>query len=72
MPVPPNLDAEATGTDDEVMVTVETVPLTGNGKISVELTKRQTLRISCEDEMIKRMKMKGIPDMKRKFSQCII
>ena len=45
-----NLNAEVTGNDDEVMVTVDTVPLTGNAKISVELINRQTLKISCENE----------------------
>jgi|SRR5208337_384842 len=44
------LNAEVTGHEDEVMVTVDTVPGTGNAKTSVELISGQTLKITIESE----------------------
>ena len=43
-----NLDAEVTGHDDEVTVTVDMTPGTGNSTISVELINEKTLKILCD------------------------
>ncbi|MDD1694889.1 MAG: Hsp20/alpha crystallin family protein [Methanoregula sp.] len=46
------LNAEVAEQDDEVMVTVDTIPGTGNAKISLDLVDETTLEITCarEDE----------------------
>jgi HSP20 family molecular chaperone IbpA len=44
---PHNLNAEVTDDDDEVMVTVDTIPGIGMTKISVELFSPDTLKITC-------------------------
>ena len=46
------LNAEVAEIDDEVTVTVDTIPGTGDGKISVDLIDETTLEITCarEDE----------------------
>jgi HSP20 family protein len=43
-----NLNAEVTEDDDEVIVTVDTVPGLENTKISVDLVNRNTLKITCD------------------------
>jgi HSP20 family protein len=45
-----NLNAEVTGYDDEVMVTVDTAPGNGSPKISVDLIDAETLQITCDCE----------------------
>ena len=45
---PHNLNAEVVETADEVIVTLETVPVTGPTTISVDLVDRYTLKIACE------------------------
>jgi HSP20 family molecular chaperone IbpA len=45
-----NLNAEVTVHDDEVTVTVDTIPGTGNSKISVDLLNENTLKITCDRE----------------------
>jgi HSP20 family molecular chaperone IbpA len=45
-----NLNAEVTGHDDEVTVTVDTVPGIGNSKISVDLINENTLTITCNQQ----------------------
>ncbi len=44
------LNAEVTGHDDEVTVTMDTVPGTGIPKISVALQDKKTLKITCDRE----------------------
>jgi HSP20 family protein len=45
-----NLNAEVAVHDDEVTVTVDTVPGIGNSKISVDLINENTLEITCDRE----------------------
>jgi HSP20 family molecular chaperone IbpA len=45
-----NLNAEVTEHDDEVTVTVDTIPGTGNSKISIDLLNENTLKITCDRE----------------------
>ena len=45
-----NLNAEVAEHDDEISVTVDTVPGMGNAKISVGLLNETTLKITCERE----------------------
>jgi HSP20 family molecular chaperone IbpA len=45
-----NLNAEVAEHDDEVTVTLDTVPGIGTSKISVELFNENTLRITCNRE----------------------
>jgi HSP20 family molecular chaperone IbpA len=45
-----NLNAEIVEADDEVTVTVDTVPGTGNSKISVDLINENTLLITCNQQ----------------------
>ncbi|MDD1684085.1 MAG: Hsp20 family protein [Methanoregula sp.] len=45
-----NLNAEVAEHDDEVTVTLETIPGTGTSKISVDLINENTLRITCTRE----------------------
>jgi HSP20 family protein len=44
------LNAEVTGNDDEVIVTVDTIPGSGNSKISIDLINETTLRITSDHE----------------------
>jgi len=46
-----NLNAEVTGHEDEVTVTLDTVPGAGTLKISVDLLTENTLRVTCEREV---------------------
>ena len=45
-----NLNAEITEHDDEVIVTVDTIPGIENSKISVDLVNPDTLKITCDRE----------------------
>ena len=45
-----NLNAEVAEHDDEVTVTLDTIPGTGTSKISVDLIKENTLKITCNQE----------------------
>ena len=45
-----NLNAEVAEYDDEVTVTLDTVPGSGTSKISVELFTENTLKITCNQE----------------------
>jgi HSP20 family molecular chaperone IbpA len=45
-----NLNAEVTEHDDEVTVTLDTIPGTGSLTISVDLINENTLRITCNRE----------------------
>jgi HSP20 family protein len=45
-----NLNAEVAEHDDEVTVTLDTIPGTGNSKISVDLINEKTLKITCTRE----------------------
>ena len=45
-----NLEAEVAVHDDDVTVTLDTVPGTGNSKISVDLINENILRITCDRE----------------------
>ena len=45
-----NLNAEVTVYNDDVTVTVDMVPASGNAKISVDLITGKTLRITCDCE----------------------
>ena len=45
-----NLNAEIVEADDEVSVTVDTVPGNGNSKISVDLINENTLLITCNQQ----------------------
>jgi HSP20 family molecular chaperone IbpA len=45
-----NLNAEVAEHDDEVTVTLDTIPGTGNSKISVDLINENTLIITCNRE----------------------
>ena len=45
-----NLNAEVAEHDDEVTVTLDTIPGTGNSKISVDLIKENILIITCNRE----------------------
>ena len=47
-----NLNSEVTGNDDEVTVTVDTVPGPGNSKISVNLMNETLIRVSLDLEEI--------------------
>jgi HSP20 family molecular chaperone IbpA len=49
-----NLNAEIVEADDEVTVTIDTVPGTGNSKISVDLVNADTLFITCHHQEEKR------------------
>ncbi len=44
------LNAEVTENDDEVSVTLDTVPGTGTSKIAVALQDEKTLKITCDRE----------------------
>ena len=44
------LNADVTELDDNVIVTVNTIPGTGNSKFSIELINEKTLKISCDRE----------------------
>ena len=46
----PDRKAEVTGHDDEVMVTVDTVPGFGISKLSVDLIDETTLTVTCDRE----------------------
>jgi HSP20 family protein len=43
-----NLNAEVAEHDDEVIVTIDTIPGTGAAKLSVDLVNEATLKISCD------------------------
>ena len=45
-----NLNAEVAEHDDEVTVTLDTIPGTGTSKISVDLINENTLKITCNRE----------------------
>ncbi len=45
-----NLNAEVIEHDDEVTVTIDTIPGAGDSKISVELINETTLKITCDQE----------------------
>ena len=45
-----NLNAEVADHEDEVTVTIETIPGTGTSKISADLINENTLRITCNRE----------------------
>ncbi|MGB9176352.1 MAG: hypothetical protein WCB46_06400 [Methanoregula sp.] len=45
-----NLNAEVAEYDDEVTVTLDTIPGTGNSKTSVDLINENTLKITCYRE----------------------
>jgi HSP20 family molecular chaperone IbpA len=45
-----NLNAEVTDHDDNVTVTVDTIPGIGNSKISIDLINENTLKITCDRE----------------------
>jgi HSP20 family molecular chaperone IbpA len=49
-----NLNAEIDEADDEITVTIDTVPGTGNSKISVDLVNADTLLITCHQQEEKR------------------
>ena len=45
-----NLNAEIVEADDEISVTIDTVPGAGNSKISVDLVNADTLFITCNHQ----------------------
>jgi HSP20 family molecular chaperone IbpA len=45
-----NLNAEIVEADDEITVTIDTVPGTGNSKISVDLVNADTLFVTCNQQ----------------------
>ena len=49
-----NLNAEIGETDDEITVTIDTVPGAGNSNISVDLVNADTLLITCHQQEEKR------------------
>jgi HSP20 family molecular chaperone IbpA len=64
-----NLNAEVAEHDDEVIVTVDTIPGCGNPKISANLINDQFLKISCEREEGIREEERGDPlQEQRSFS----
>lgn len=56
-----NLNAEVTLLDDEVAVTVDTVPGRGKSRVSVDLIDKTTLRITCDCQDEERDGLPGNP-----------
>lgn len=56
---PPLLEAEVTGLDDEVMVTVNLIPGVNNAVFSCGLINEKTLKISCDRQEVKTLEQEG-------------
>jgi HSP20 family molecular chaperone IbpA len=64
-----NLNAEIVEDDNEITVTIDTVPGTGNSKISVDLVNADTLLITCHQQEEKREDaIENYPCNQRSFS----